>query len=116
MRRNTAIPDTARSFNNLADFHEQQAQYSRAAPLYTRALAIDEKILGLNDPVTSVASDNLAILFAESSQPTQAREILLFWIARLEQDAVSGALSRQSLKTGGLCWLLKRYSNLRPAG
>src|SRR5664279_1046043 len=38
------------SLSNLAQIYSTQGQYAAAEPLFKRALAINEKALGLNDP------------------------------------------------------------------
>src|SRR5436305_2082249 len=44
---------TATSLNNLAMLYDSQAKYDEAEPLYQRALAIDEKVLGPDHPTTA---------------------------------------------------------------
>src|SRR5260221_3154155 len=39
-------PEVATSLNNLAEVYEAQGQYVQAEPLFSRALAINEKALG----------------------------------------------------------------------
>jgi tetratricopeptide (TPR) repeat protein len=46
--------------NALANLYDQQANYADALPLYKRALAIRENILGSNDPHTAISLGNLA--------------------------------------------------------
>ena len=54
----------AMSLNNLAFLYESQGLYGKAEPLYQRALAIDEKLLGADHPNTATSLNNLASLYA----------------------------------------------------
>ena len=60
-------PRLANTFSNLSLFYNAQGKYARAEPLYRRALAIVEKVLGPEHP--NVASDlnNLARIIYETA-------------------------------------------------
>jgi len=66
---------TASSLNNLAEAYQNQGAYAKAEPLYLRALAIFEKILGSNHPNTIKVRENLeqcrkASAIEEPTSPT----------------------------------------------
>ena len=52
-------PDTAASLNNLAALYQAQGSYAQAEPLYKRALAIVEKVLGPEHLTTITVRGNL---------------------------------------------------------
>ncbi|MDJ0726919.1 MAG: tetratricopeptide repeat protein [Prochloraceae cyanobacterium] len=52
----------ATSLNNLANLYESQGRYSDAEPLYLEALAIVERVLGVNHPNTITVRRNLEYL------------------------------------------------------
>ena len=60
-------PDTAGSLNNLAALYQAQGSYAQAEPLYKRALAIVEKVLGPEHLTTITVRGNL-----ESNQAAQS--------------------------------------------
>jgi len=68
-------PDTALGLNNLATILEAIGEYEKACPLYERALAIREKVLGTNHPNTVMVLDNLASLM-ETLGDYEAAEML----------------------------------------
>jgi tetratricopeptide (TPR) repeat protein len=51
---------TATPLNNLAAIHDATGDYAKSEPLYTRALAIREKVLAPEHPDTLVSLNNLA--------------------------------------------------------
>ncbi|HLC16466.1 MAG TPA: tetratricopeptide repeat protein, partial [Thermodesulfovibrionia bacterium] len=52
---------------NLAGLYTKTGRYSEAEPLYKRALAIDEKVLGQDHPDTATGFNNLAMLYASTN-------------------------------------------------
>ncbi|RTL42584.1 MAG: tetratricopeptide repeat protein [Candidatus Melainabacteria bacterium] len=60
----TAETDVATCCMWLANVYLAQAQYTKAEPLYKRALSIAEKIFGAGDPRVATALNNLAWLYA----------------------------------------------------
>jgi tetratricopeptide (TPR) repeat protein len=58
-RREWKHPDTAQSLNNLALLRYSQGDYDGARPLFERALAIHEKVLGAEHPSTAASLNNL---------------------------------------------------------
>ncbi|MEH1823219.1 MAG: tetratricopeptide repeat protein, partial [Nostoc sp.] len=57
----------ATSLNNLAALYKSQGRYSDAEPLYSDALAMCDRTLGLNHPTTVMVRENLAILQRQST-------------------------------------------------
>ena len=51
------------SLNNLAALYNDQGRYADAEPLFKRALAIQEKVLGPDHPDVAVSLNNLANLY-----------------------------------------------------
>jgi tetratricopeptide (TPR) repeat protein len=58
--------------NNLAEVYLVQGEYGKAAPLYARALAIFEKILGAESPGTAGGLNNLARLYQAQGEYAKA--------------------------------------------
>jgi hypothetical protein len=52
-------PNTATSLNSLAALLKAQGDRASARPLFERALAIREKVLGTNHPDTATVRGNL---------------------------------------------------------
>jgi tetratricopeptide (TPR) repeat protein len=69
----------ATSLNNLAGLYYFQGRYAEAQPLYQRALAIWEKVLGLERPNVATCLENYALLLRKMGRPEKA--------ARLESRA-----------------------------
>ncbi len=65
----------AASLNNLALLYKAQGRYAEAAPLYKRALAIFEKVLGLDHPDVARGLENYAVLLRETGRDTEATEL-----------------------------------------
>ncbi len=66
------IPDAARLLNQVGYYLYERAQYPQAAPLYQRALAIYEKVLGPEHPDVAMSLNNLAELYRSQGQYPQA--------------------------------------------
>ena len=58
-----ALPEAARLLNQTGYYLDDHAQYEQAKPLYERALAINEQVLGPNHPDTASSLNNLAELY-----------------------------------------------------
>ena len=56
-------PRVARTMNSLANLYRAQGDYSKAEPLYRRALEIFEKALGIDHPDLVETLKGLAILY-----------------------------------------------------
>jgi Tfp pilus assembly protein PilF len=57
------LPEAARLLNNTGYYLNDHAQYEQAKPLYERALAIREQVLGPNHPDTANSLNNLAFFY-----------------------------------------------------
>jgi tetratricopeptide (TPR) repeat protein len=66
----------SRLLNNLGLFLATKAQYAEAEGLYQRALAIDEKSLGLEHPDVAVRLNNLAQLLKETNRLEEAEPMM----------------------------------------
>ncbi len=62
----------ATSLNNLAEVYRAQGRYAEAEPLSRRALAIDEKALGLEHPDVGQSLNNLAGLYHSQGRYAEA--------------------------------------------
>src|SRR2546428_642761 len=66
-------PNTAFVLNNLAELYRNLGQYEDVLPLYQRALAISEQVLGQEHPPhTAQSLNNLAAFYDSLGQPEQA--------------------------------------------
>ena len=70
------------SLINLADLYRSMGAYSKAEPLYARALAIIEKVLGPEHPNTATSLNNLAALYLlmgaySKAEPLYARALAI---------------------------------------
>ncbi len=68
-------PRLAASLNNLAALYDTQGKYAQAEPLYRRALAIREKVLGPEHPAVATSLNNLAGLYYAQGKYTQAEPL-----------------------------------------
>jgi tetratricopeptide (TPR) repeat protein len=62
-RPSASNPTVAQTLNNLANLYLRQELYSRAKPLFERALAIEETVLGKQHPTVAQTLNNLANLY-----------------------------------------------------
>ena len=67
--------DVAECLNNLAVVYRDQGKYSQAEPLFQRALAMLEKVLGSEHPYVAVTLNNLATLYTVQGKYTRAKEL-----------------------------------------
>jgi tetratricopeptide (TPR) repeat protein len=65
----------ATSLNNLALLYYAQGKYEEALPLYKRALAIREKVLGPGHPDVALSLNNLALLYYAQGKYEEALPI-----------------------------------------
>ncbi len=63
------------NLNNLAELYRAQGRYAEAEPLYQRALAICEKVLGLEHPAVATSLQNYAALLRETGRTEEADEM-----------------------------------------
>ena len=61
--------------NNLAIVHQEKAELDTAERLYTRALAIYEKVLGPNHPLVGQTVNNLAVVYLDKRDFAQAEPL-----------------------------------------
>ncbi len=59
-------PNTATSLHNLAALYDIQSKYEQAEPLYQRALAIHEQVLGADHPDTRTVQENYTDLLQKT--------------------------------------------------
>ncbi len=69
-------PEIADTLHNLADLYGAQGKYEQAEPLYQRALAIREQVLGPEHPATAHTLKSLAELRSVISRDKLAQESL----------------------------------------
>lgn len=62
--------------DNLASLYMQEGRYGEAMPLYERALAINEKVLGPTHPSVAINLNNLAQLFTRQGDYNKAEPLL----------------------------------------
>ncbi|BCL78950.1 tetratricopeptide repeat protein [Ktedonobacteria bacterium brp13] len=67
-------PGTAASLNNLASLYDTQGKDTEAEPLYQRALAIFENILGQNHPNSQTVRRNYASLLQAMEHDGEAKQ------------------------------------------
>jgi len=60
---NMTFPEATQLLMQAGDYLEKSAQYAQADPLYQRALAIREKILGPEHPSTAATLHQLAVFY-----------------------------------------------------
>ncbi|NOK32017.1 CHAT domain-containing protein [Corallococcus exercitus] len=65
----------AESLNNLANLYQQQGLYSRAEPLYSRALDLRENVLGKQHLTVADSLNNLALLYREQGLYNRAEPL-----------------------------------------
>jgi len=70
-------PDTAQSYNNLAELYRNMGKYQKAEPLYLKALKIREKVLGEEHPDTASSYNNLAGLYKSIGDYQKAEPLYL---------------------------------------
>ena len=75
-------PDVATALNNLALLYEAQGRRADAEPLYKRALAIEEKTLGLDHSYGAVSLNNLAVLYQARGRYADAEPLYKRALAR----------------------------------
>ena len=78
--------DYATTLNNLAALYQAQGNYAQAEPLYQRALAIYEQVLGPQHPDTASSLNNLAGLYQAQGKYEQAERLYERALAIREQQ------------------------------
>ncbi|RKH67935.1 CHAT domain-containing tetratricopeptide repeat protein [Corallococcus aberystwythensis] len=74
----------AESLNNLANLYQQQGLYSRAEPLYSRALDLRETVLGGHHLTVADSLNNLALLYREQGLYSRAEPLYVRALALRE--------------------------------
>ena len=59
----------------MANLYKNQGKYEEAEPLYQRALAIKERVLGEEHPDTAGSLNNLALLYADQGKYEEAEPL-----------------------------------------
>jgi tetratricopeptide (TPR) repeat protein len=67
--------ETVYSIYNLADLLQEKGDYEASEPMYQRALAINEKMLGSNHPTTAVSLNKLAKLYSDKGDREAAEPL-----------------------------------------
>jgi Flp pilus assembly protein TadD len=62
--------------NNLASLYHAQGRYGEAEPLYMRALAAKERVLGPEHPGTLTSAGNLAVLYKLQGRQAEAEALI----------------------------------------
>ncbi len=65
----------ATNLNNLAILLRHQGEMAAARPLFARALAIRERVLGPDHPDTATSLDTLALLLQDQGELAAARSL-----------------------------------------
>jgi tetratricopeptide (TPR) repeat protein len=65
----------ATSLNNLAASYQAERKYADAESLFTRALAIREKVLGPNHPHVAIVLENMADLYNKTGRQYEAAQL-----------------------------------------
>ena len=71
----TLFFEIAINLNNLGALKHAQRKLDEAEPLYWRALAIKEKLLGDEHPDVAITLNNLAVLLRLRGKPGEATEL-----------------------------------------
>jgi tetratricopeptide (TPR) repeat protein len=82
---NPIISQDIININNLADLYESQGLYKKAEPLYERALAISEQMLGPVHPYTATSLNNIANLYGSQGLYKKAQTLYEQTLAISEQ-------------------------------
>ena len=98
----------------LASVYKDQGKYTKAEPLYLRALSIKEKLLGPEHSGTGTALDNLASLYAMvglySKEPLFLRALSIAENLDLEHAQTTFSLNNLAL----LYYYQGKYSKAEP--
>ena len=67
-------PDTAASYNNIANMYYVKGEYDHALEYHEKALAIREKVLGKEHPDTATSYNNIALVYNTKGEYDRALE------------------------------------------
>jgi len=84
-----ALPEAARLLNQTGYYLNNYVQPQQAKPLYERALAITEQVLGPNHPDTARSLNNLAFLYKSQGTYEQAKPLYERALAIMEKTVGS---------------------------
>jgi tetratricopeptide (TPR) repeat protein len=68
-------PDVAMSLNNIASHYSMHGDYTKAEPLYKRALSIWEKAFGPDHPDMATCLENVADLYRNTERVAEAEQL-----------------------------------------
>ena len=91
-------PDTAQSYNNIANVYDANGEYDRALEYHEKALAIIEKVLGREHPYTASSYNNIALLYKAKGEYDHALEYYDKALAIIEK-----VLGREHPSTAASC-------------
>jgi len=80
--------------NNLAYLYRGQGRYAEAEPLYLRARAISERVLGREHPLTLISLINLAGLYKSQGRYGEAEPLYLRALEACERVLAASTLTR----------------------
>jgi hypothetical protein len=106
------LPFFVTALNNLGDLYRAQARYSDAEPLYKRALAIQEKALGPDNPNVALSLNNLALLYSSQGRHDDAEPLFKRSLAIGEKAGLPFVAVMNNL--GDLYRGQARYSDAEP--
>jgi tetratricopeptide (TPR) repeat protein len=69
------LETAATVLDHIALYHSARAAYADAEPLYKRAIAIDEKVLGPEHPDVAPSLNNLALLYRDTGRYPEAEPL-----------------------------------------
>ena len=105
------------TLNTLASLYEAQGKYAEAEPLDKRALAIDEKALGPEDPYVAIIDlNNLAELYHQQSKYAEAEPLYKRSLSILEKAlGPEHPIMAKSLNNLGLVYTAQgKYAEAEP--
>src|SRR5262249_61073481 len=104
--------NTATDLNTLALPHPRLARNSEAEPLYRRAIAIDEKVLGKDHPAVAIEYNNLALFLVQNQHKYDEAEPLYRRAIEILEKDVLGEDVATRYNTLMLQHVVTGYNNL----
>ena len=95
------IIKVATDLHNLATFYDTQRKYAEAEPLLQRALAIRQRMLGPEHPMTAVSTHELAVLYDSQEKYLEAESLLKDALAIIERAWVRSTRYRYDFQRPG---------------
>jgi len=111
---NVSINDQASILNGLAVLLQAQGKLAEAEPLYRRALAIHEKVLGAEHPDTASSLNNLANLLQDQGKLAEAEPLHRRALA-IHEKALGAEHPNTATTLNNLASLLKDQGKLAEA-